>query len=80
MPPAPREFCKRLPCQECPLFSKRLSLPRFGIPAGPPPRIPPDVYWEWAMQNILRLHRDGQLERLRNRPNRRPVDARFDIL
>jgi hypothetical protein len=56
-----------------------LNLPRFDIPSRPPPRIPPDVYWEWVMQNVLRQHRDGQLERLRNRAKRCPVDARFEL-
>jgi len=56
-----------------------LNLPRFNVPAGPPPRIPADYYWEWVMQNILRQHRNGQLRRLRDRPERRPVDARFEI-
>jgi len=56
-----------------------LNLPVFGIPAGPAPRIAPEIYWDWVMQNILRLRRDGQLERLRDRANRRPVDIRFEI-
>lgn len=56
-----------------------LNLPRFEIPPRPAPRIPPEVYWDWVMQNILRLHREGRLERLRNRANRCPVDVRFEL-
>ncbi|MCE9615093.1 MAG: hypothetical protein K8T26_12515 [Lentisphaerae bacterium] len=56
-----------------------LNLPRFDIPPGPAPRIAAEVYWAWVMQNIMRLHRAGQLERLRNRADRRPVDVRFVI-
>lgn len=56
-----------------------LKLPRFGVPPGATPRIPPNVYWEWVMQNILRAHRGGRLERLRSHPSRQPVDVRFEL-
>ena len=55
-----------------------IDLPDFDIPHGPPARIHPDVYWEWVMRNIVRMHKSGHLDRLAA-VRLHPVDARFEL-
>ena len=56
---------------------KPLTLPKFNIPELPCKQLTPKAYQAWVFDNLKRLHANGQLQRLRNRPERRPADKRF---
>ena len=54
-----------------------LNLPEFNIPILKQKRLPPEVFYEWIVQNIRFLHESGRLDRILKQPTRRPVDVRF---
>ena len=54
-----------------------LELPVFDVPPVRPPRVPPDIYWDWVMDNIARLRESGQLDRIRKQRSREPVKVPF---
>lgn len=54
-----------------------LNLPDFNIPILKQKRLPPEVFYEWIVQNNRFLHESGRLDRILKQPTRRPVDVRF---
>ena len=54
-----------------------LNLPKFNIPVLKQKQLPPMVFYEWVVQNLILLHESGQIDNIRKQPTRRPVDARF---
>ncbi len=54
-----------------------LNLPEFNIPILKQKRLPPEVFYEWIIQNICFLYESGQIDRILKQPTRRPVDVRF---
>jgi len=54
-----------------------LRLPTFCIPDLEPKRLTGAALERWRIENLRRLHASGLLTRIRERPSRRPVGARF---
>ena len=54
-----------------------LNLPEGKIPDRKQKYVPPEVFYEWVVQNLILLHESGQIDHIRKQPTRRPVDARF---
>lgn len=53
------------------------SLPEWDVPPLPPSRIPHEAWLQWLDENRREIIRRGLLEKLRNDPNRCPVDVPF---
>lgn len=56
---------------------KTLNLQKFNIPELPRKHLTPKACQAWVLDNLKRLHANGQLTRLLIRTERRPADKRF---
>ena len=56
-----------------------LGLPQFDIPKLRPKRVTFKVYDAWVHEMWRNLRENGYHSRLRDRPDRRPADARFEL-